>query len=50
LAGELALDCGEIVTEEIEDLSRGRNGDGTHAALRVAGSLFFERLTEEDLE
>ena len=39
MAGELELDGGEVVAEEVEDLGCGRDGDGTHSGLSVTGSL-----------
>ena len=33
LAGELLLDGGEVVAEEVEDLVCGRDGDGAHSLL-----------------
>jgi hypothetical protein len=30
LAGELLLDGGEVVAEEVEDLFCGRDGEGAH--------------------
>ena len=33
LGGELALDGGEVVTEEVEDLFCVRDGEGAHSSL-----------------
>ena len=37
LRGELPLDGGEVVAEEVEDLGCGRDGEGAHSLFRVSG-------------
>ena len=37
LAGELLLDGGEVVAEEVEDLGGGRDGESAHSSFRVTG-------------